>query len=50
MGNQVIISEEEYVNMKNEIKTLKNTNLYKKVLKANKDMNEKLYTRKDIGF
>jgi len=50
MNKQITISKEEYEDMKNEIKTLKNTNLYKKVLKANKDMNEKLYTRKDIGF
>ena len=51
----VTISKEKYEQMQREIKTLRNTDLYKKLLKSlaefKKDAAEgKEYTRKDLGF
>jgi len=36
--------------MKSEIKTLRNSELYKKVLKSKEELKTKVYTRKDLGF
>ena len=50
MTQTVTISKSKYSQMKREIKTLRNKRLYKKVLKANRDLNQKMYTRDEIGL
>lgn len=46
----VTISKTEYLKMKSEIKTLRNSELYKKILKSKEELKNKVYTRKDLGF
>lgn len=46
----VIISKRKYLKMKNEIKTLRNSSLYKKILKSKEEIKKRAYTRKDLGF
>ncbi len=46
----ITIPKAEYLRMKSEIKTLRNSDLYKKVLKSKKEIKKKIYTRKDLGF
>lgn len=36
--------------MKSEIKTLRDSDLYKKILKSKEELKKKVYTRKDLGF
>jgi hypothetical protein len=46
----VTIPKSEYLKMKSEIKTLRNSDLYKKVLKSKYELKKKAYTRKNLGF
>jgi len=46
----VTIPKTQYLKMKSEIKTLRNSDLYKKVLKSKEELKQKVYTRKDLGF
>ena len=46
----VTIPKHEYLKMKTELKTLRNSKLYKKVLKSKEELKTKTYTRKDLGF
>jgi PHD/YefM family antitoxin component YafN of YafNO toxin-antitoxin module len=46
----VIIPKSEYLKMKREIKTLRNSDLYKKIIKSKEELKKKVYTRKDLGF
>ena len=50
MTQMINISKKKYHEMKTEIKTLRNTQLYKKILKSNEELKKKIYTRKDLGF
>ena len=47
---KILISKKKYESMKEEIKTLKNTKLYRKILLTNKELKSKTFTRKDLGF
>lgn len=46
----ITISKSDYIKMKNEVKTLKNSKLYKKILKSKEELKKKIYTREDLGF
>ena len=46
----VTISKSKYLKMKSEIRTLRNSDLYKKVLRSKEELKKKAYTRKDLGF
>ena len=46
----VTIPREEYEVMKQEIKTLRATALYKRLLSFEQNIKTKKYTRKDLGF
>ena len=46
----ITIPKSEYEQMKLELKTLRNSELYKKILKSKEELKEKVYSRKDIGF
>lgn len=47
----VTIPKEEYIQMQEEIKALRNTKLYKRLLEFEENIkNGKKYTRKDLGF
>jgi len=46
----ITISKTKYLQMKNEIKTLRNSSLYKKILRSKEELKKKVYTRKDLGF
>ncbi|MFQ5976048.1 MAG: hypothetical protein ACE5J5_07025 [Candidatus Hydrothermarchaeales archaeon] len=51
MDDVVTIPKKEYLEMKNEIKTLRKTNLYKRLLEFEENISKgKAYTRKDLGF
>lgn len=46
----ISISRTEYEQMKQEITTLRNSSLYKRLLEFEKNIKVKKYTRKDLGF
>lgn len=46
----VTIPKSEYLQMKSEIETLRNSDLYQKILKSKKELKKKVYTRTDLGF
>ena len=46
----ITIPKSEYLQMKSEIEALKNSSLYKKILKSKEELKKKVYTRKDLGF
>ncbi len=48
--DSVTIPKSEYLKMKSEIKTLRDSELYKKILKSKEELKKKAYTRKDLGF
>ena len=50
MADTVTIPKKEYEQMKAEIETLRNTDLYKKILDSKKRLQKKIYTREDLGF
>lgn len=50
MSDTVTIPKEEYVQMKEELQTLRNSSIYKRLLEFEKNITEKKYTRKDLGF
>ena len=51
MSKAITISKEEYLEMKKEIKTLRNTRLYKRLLEFEENIKAgKPYTREDLGF
>lgn len=47
---KVIVSKSKFQKMKNELRTLRNTSLYKRILKSKEELKNKVYTRKDLGF
>jgi PHD/YefM family antitoxin component YafN of YafNO toxin-antitoxin module len=50
MSETVTIPKEEYIRMKRELKALRSTNLYKRLLEFEENIKEKKYTREDLGF
>ena len=51
MGEVVTIPREKYLGMRREIRALKNTKLYKRLLEFEENVRTgKIYTRKDLGF
>lgn len=47
----VTIPKEEFEFMKNELETLRNSNIYKKLLEFEKNISQgKKFTREDLGF
>ncbi|MFH1391520.1 MAG: hypothetical protein ABIH20_04380 [Candidatus Diapherotrites archaeon] len=47
----VTISKEKYNALRDEVKTLKNSKLYKRLLEFHKNISSgKEYSRKDLGF
>ena len=50
MSDTVTIPREEYVQMKEELNTLRNSKIYKRLLDFEKNIAEKKYTRQDLGF
>jgi len=46
----ITIPKEEFELMKQEIKTLRATSLYKRLLQFEQNIKTKKYTRKDLGF
>ncbi|MFP4402426.1 MAG: hypothetical protein ACLFPL_04300 [Candidatus Nanoarchaeia archaeon] len=50
METTISIPKKQYLQMKREIRTLKNSELYKKVLKSREELKEKVFTREDLGF
>jgi hypothetical protein len=47
---KIIVDKKKYIQLKKEVETLRNSNLYKKILKTNEELKKKIYTRKDLGF
>ncbi len=51
MDDVITIPKTEYLEMKNEIVTLRKTNLYKRLLEFEENISKgRTYTRKDLGF
>lgn len=46
----ITIPKEEYAQMKTELRMLRNTELYKRLLEFENNIKKKKYTRKDLGF
>ena len=46
----VTIPKEDFELMQREIKTLRSSNLYKRLLEFEKNISHKKFTRKDLGF
>ncbi len=46
----ITIPKEKFERMKMEIEILRNSKLYKRLLEFEKNIQEKRYTRKDLGF
>ena len=46
----VTISKKEYESLKQEIESLRNSSLYKRLLEFEKNIIQKKFTRQDIGF
>ena len=46
----VTITREEYQELKEEIKTLRESKLYQRLLEFEKNITQKKYSRKDLGF
>ena len=47
----ITISKTEYNQMKKELETLRNSELYERLLEFEKNIKEgKIFTRKDLGF
>jgi hypothetical protein len=46
----IVIPKEKFIKMENEIIFLRNTSLYKRLLDFQKNIQEKKYTRVDLGF
>jgi hypothetical protein len=51
MNDTVSVSREEYDRMMQELESLRNTQLYKRLLEFEKNIQDgKSFTRKDLGF
>jgi PHD/YefM family antitoxin component YafN of YafNO toxin-antitoxin module len=50
MAETVTIPKAKFEAMKEEIATLRNAKLYKRLLEFEKNIQKKRYTRKDLGF
>lgn len=48
--SMVTIPKEKYLEMKREIKILRNTKLYQQLLEFEENIKKRKYTRKDLGF
>jgi len=46
----VTLSREEYESMQQELDTLRNSKIYKRLLEFEKNIEEEKYTREDLGF
>ena len=46
----VTIPKEEFENMQKEIKLLRDSKLYQRLLEFEQNISKKKYTRKDLGF
>lgn len=50
MSETITIPKEEYQMMVAELETLRRTDLYKRLLQFIQNIQEKRFTRKDLGF
>jgi len=48
--NMVSIPKEQFELMKQELKSLRNSKIYKRLLEFEKNISNKKFTRKDLGF
>ena len=46
----VTLSKEEFNQMKQELNTLKETEIYKRLLEFEENIKQKKFSRKDLGF
>lgn len=46
----ITIPKEEYIIIKQELETLRNTKIYQRLLEFENNIKIKKYTRKDLGF